>query len=113
MWSTPFTLRLSLCGAGRLLVAAHPALERLAVRADGVTVDEHQRSVVGDPGRHVVAVLGVQELPAHTGVDLDGRGRVGGDGDERCGHGGREHDEAHDELPQMILLVSGTPTRLS
>jgi hypothetical protein len=39
---------------------------------------------------------------------------VGGcGGDEDHDRGGREHDEARDELPQMILLVSGTPTRLS
>ena len=113
MWSTPVTLRLS-CGLEGLLVAAHPALEAVAVRADGVTIDEHQRAIARDSGRHVVAVLGVDQLPAHTGVDLDGRGRVGGGGgDEDRDRGGREHDEARDELPQMILLVSGTPTRLS
>lgn len=113
MWSTPITLRLS-CGLDGLLVAAYPSLERLAVRADGVTVDEDQRAIARDPGRHVVAVLGVDQLPAHAGVDLDGRGRLGGGGrDEDRDRGGREHDEARDELPQMILLVSGTPTRLS
>jgi hypothetical protein len=39
---------------------------------------------------------------------------VGGGGrDEDRDRGGREHYEARDELPQMLLLFSGTSTRLS
>lgn len=101
MWSTPITLRLDFAREGlRLLVAAYPAFPRGTVRADGVTVDEHERAISRRSRGHVVAVLGVDQLPTCTGVDLCRVG--GGGGDEGRSHGGRDDDEARDELLHQI-----------
>ena len=82
-----------------LLGAAHVAVEGRAVRADESLVHDDERAVPLRGGQVRVLPRG-QACLAPAEVDLDGRGRVGGGGGDGdgCGHGGREDDDARDEL---------------
>lgn len=86
-----------------LLVAAHVALEPVAVRGLELTVHDDERAVAERSRREVEPQLRVHLLVAPAVVDLHGRGRLrGGRDDGGRDHGGRADDERCEQLLHLF-----------
>jgi hypothetical protein len=98
---------------GLLVVAAHIARETLAARGLSFAIHDDEGALVELARGQDRVPPGRQTRLAPTEVGLDCRGRVcGRGGGGGCGHGGREDDEARDELLHFSCsFCLGTSTR--